>query len=230
MSEPAVAIRDLAKSFFLHAQGGVELRVLHGVSLDVRAGECVALEGRSGAGKSTLLKCVYGSYRPSGGSIRVLGHEVVGAPARKLLALRREALGYVSQFLRAVPRVPALDVVAEPLLERCGEDAEAARAARRTAERLLLALRVPMRLWGVPPATFSGGEQQRVNIARALASPRPVLLLDEPTASLDAENRATVVALISELRRAGAAILGIFHDAQVRDALATRVFDLERGR
>lgn len=230
MNGPALAIRDLSKTFVLHQQGGAELRVLHKVSLDVHAGECVALEGRSGAGKSTLLKCIYGNYRASSGSIRVLGRELVGAPEREVLALRREAIGYVSQFLRAVPRVSALDVVAEPLLERCGEDAEAARAARRAAEQLLLFLRVPMRLWSVPPATFSGGEQQRVNIARALARPRPLLLLDEPTASLDAENRSTVVTLIGELRRAGAAILGIFHDAQVRDKVATRIFELERGR
>ncbi|MCX7961292.1 MAG: phosphonate C-P lyase system protein PhnL [Burkholderiales bacterium] len=230
MNEPALAIRGLCKSFVLHAQGGVELRVLRDVTLEVRAGECVALEGRSGSGKSTLLKCIYGTYRANAGSIRVLGREVVGAPPRELLALRREALGYVSQFLRAVPRVPALDVVAEPLIERCGESAEALAAARRAAGQLLLRLRVPMRLWEVPPATFSGGEQQRVNIARALLEPRPVLLLDEPTAALDADNRATVVALIGELRRAGAAIVGIFHDARVRDAVATRVFDLERGR
>lgn len=200
------------------------------MSLELWEGEVLALVGESGSGKSTLLKCIYGNYRASSGPIRVLGRELVGAPEREVLALRREAIGYVSQFLRAVPRVSALDVVAEPLLERCGEDAEAARAARRAAEQLLLLLRVPMRLWSVPPATFSGGEQQRVNIARALARPRPLLLLDEPTASLDAENRSTVVTLIGELRRAGAAIVGIFHDAQVRDKVATRIFELERGR
>lgn len=230
MSAPAIEVRGLCKSFVLHPQGGIELRVLRDLWLQVRAGECVALEGRSGAGKSTLLKCLYGSYRASAGSIRVLGREIVGAPPRELLRLRREALGYASQFLRAVPRVPALEVVAEPLLEECGESAEAVQAARRAAEQLLLRLRVPMRLWSVPPATFSGGEQQRINIARALVRPRPVLLLDEPTASLDCENRSTVVNLIGELRRAGAAIVGIFHDRQVRDALATRVFDLKRGR
>jgi alpha-D-ribose 1-methylphosphonate 5-triphosphate synthase subunit PhnL len=227
MSLPAIQVRKLSKSFVLHNQGGLELRVLKDVSLDVHSGECVVLNGRSGAGKSTLLRCLYANYRASAGSIRIQGEELVGAPPRDLLRIRRDRVGYVSQFLRAVPRVPALDVVAEPLLEEAAGDADAVRAARQAAEQLLLRLRIPMRLWSVPPATFSGGEQQRVNIARGLARRRPVLLLDEPTASLDADNRFTVVAMINELRSEGAAIVGIFHDPKVRDAVATRMFDME---
>lgn len=223
----AIQVRGLSKSFVLHNQGGLELRVLQDVSLDVHEGECVVLNGRSGAGKSTLLRCLYANYRASAGSIRIHGEELVDAAPRDLLRIRRERVGYVSQFLRAVPRVPALDVVAEPLLEGAGPDPEAAREARQVAEQLLLRLRIPMRLWSVPPATFSGGEQQRVNIARGLARRRPVLLLDEPTASLDADNRFTVTAMINELRSEGAAIVGIFHDPKVRDAVATRVFDME---
>jgi alpha-D-ribose 1-methylphosphonate 5-triphosphate synthase subunit PhnL len=227
--EPAIAVRELAKSFVLHNQGGTELRVLRRRSFEVRAGECVALHGRSGAGKSTLLKCLYANYRATGGSIRIGGLEVTQAPPRELLRLRRETVGYVSQFLRVIPRVPALAVVAEPLLEDGPHDEAAAAQARLAAEQLLLRLRVPMRLWSVAPATFSGGEQQRINIARGLIRPRPVLLLDEPTASLDAENRTTVVALIREARERGAAIVGIFHDREVRDAVATRVLDLEEA-
>lgn len=227
MSSPAVQIRNLCKSFTLHNQGGLELRVLQDLSLDVQAGECVVLNGRSGAGKSTLLRCLYANYRASSGSIRIQGEELVNAPPRDLLRIRRDRVSYVSQFLRAVPRVPALDVVAEPLLEDAGGDADAARRARHAAEQLLLRLRIPMRLWSVPPATFSGGEQQRINIARGLARRRPVLLLDEPTASLDAENRFTVTTMINELRAEGAAIVGIFHDPKTRDAVATRAFDME---
>jgi len=222
-----IEVRDLAKSFLLHNQGGAELRVLRSRSFDVLPGECVALQGRSGSGKSTLLKCLYANYRASAGSIRVGGMEVTTASPRELLRLRRETVGYVSQFLRVIPRVPALAVVAEPLLDDGPYDESAAERARQEAEQLLLRLRIPMRLWSVAPATFSGGEQQRINIARGLIRKRPVLLLDEPTASLDAENRATVVAMINEARAQGAAIVGIFHDREVRDAVATQMLDME---
>jgi alpha-D-ribose 1-methylphosphonate 5-triphosphate synthase subunit PhnL len=213
-----IQVRGLAKTFILHNQGGVELPVLQDVDLDVAPGECVALHGPSGAGKSTLLRCLYGNYRVSAGSVEVAGLDVGRATPRQILSLREEKLGYVSQFLRVIPRVPALDVVAEPL--------EGAEGARRQAEQILLRLRIPMRLWSVPPATFSGGEQQRINLARSFIKPRPVLLLDEPTASLDADNRTTAVGLINEAREAGAAIVGIFHDQKVRDAVATRIHEM----
>jgi alpha-D-ribose 1-methylphosphonate 5-triphosphate synthase subunit PhnL len=213
-----ISVHGLAKTFVLHNQGGVELPVLQGVDLEVEAGECVALHGPSGAGKSTLLKCLYGNYRVSGGSVRVADVELAGASTREVLNLRSNTIGYVSQFLRVIPRVPALDIVAEPL--------EGAEGARRQAEQLLLRLRIPMRLWSVPPATFSGGEQQRINLARSFIRPKPVLLLDEPTASLDADNRTTVIGLINDARAAGAAIVGIFHDQRVRDAVATRVHEM----
>lgn len=224
-----IEVRGLAKSFLLHNQGGAELRVLRSRTFDVQPGECVALQGRSGSGKSTLLKCLYANYRASAGSIRIDGTEVTSASPRELLRLRREAVGYVSQFLRVIPRVPALAVVAEPLLDDGPYDEAAAERARQEAEQLLLRLRIPLRLWSVAPATFSGGEQQRINIARGLIRKRPVLLLDEPTASLDTENRSTVVAMINEARAQGAAIVGIFHDREVRDAVATRVLDMEAG-
>jgi alpha-D-ribose 1-methylphosphonate 5-triphosphate synthase subunit PhnL len=235
VSAPAVEIRGLGKTFVLHNQGGAELAVLDRVELDVHPGECVALDGPSGAGKSTLLKCIVGNYRASVGSIRVRDDqravEVVGAPERELLGLRRRTIGYVSQFLRAVPRVAAIDVVAEPLLDGAQSDPDKLHDARRKAEQLLLRLRIPMRLWSVPPATFSGGEQQRINVARGFIRRKPVMLLDEPTASLDADNRLTVAALINEARAEGAAIVGIFHDVRVRDAVATRVVAMtELGR
>jgi alpha-D-ribose 1-methylphosphonate 5-triphosphate synthase subunit PhnL len=209
-----ISVRGLAKTFTLHNQGGVELPVLDGIDLDVEPGECVVLEGPSGAGKSTLLKCLYANYRASAGSVRVGATEITAASEQELLALRRDTIGYVSQFLRVVPRVPALEVVIEPVL--------GAADARRQAELLLLRLRIPMRLWSVPPATFSGGEQQRINVARGFIRPMPVLLLDEPTASLDADNRQTVVSLIHEALERGCAIVGIFHDQKVREAVATR--------
>jgi alpha-D-ribose 1-methylphosphonate 5-triphosphate synthase subunit PhnL len=213
-----ISVRRLEKTFTLHNQGGVELPVLKGIDLEVQPGECVVLDGPSGAGKSTLLKCLYANYRASAGSVRVGTTEVTAATAQELLAMRRDTVGYVSQFLRVVPRVPALDVVAEPL--------HGAEDARQQAEQMLLRLRIPMRLWSVPPATFSGGEQQRINVARGFIRPMPVLLLDEPTASLDADNRQTVVALIHEALECGCAIVGIFHDQKVREAVATRTVRL----
>jgi len=213
-----IRVRNLHKSFHLHHQGGAELPVLEGVSLDVAPGECVVLDGASGAGKSTLLKCLYANYRATRGTVEVAGTELTTASDQALLELRRRKIGYVSQFLRAIPRVAAVDVVTEGMEDRTG--------AREAAEQLLLRLRIPIRLWSVPPATFSGGEQQRINIARTFIRRMPVVLLDEPTASLDAENRITVATLVNEAREAGAAIVGIFHDRTVRDAVATRVVDM----
>ncbi len=219
-----IEIDNLSKSFTLHNQGGAEIPVMAGASLRVAAGECVALTGASGAGKSTLMRMIYGNYLCQSGSIIVGGVDIARAEPREILALRREVLGYVSQFLRVVPRVPTLDVVAEPLLI-VGEDE--ARARERAAE-LLARLNIPERLWSLSPTTFSGGEQQRVNIARGFAHDYPALLLDEPTASLDAANREVVMSMIEAAKARGAAIIGIFHDEAARDRLCDRVVDVTR--
>ena len=217
-----ILVEGVAKSFTLHNQGGAVIAVLEGAGLQVAPGECVALTGASGCGKSTLMRMIYGNYLVERGSIRVGGVEVAGAEPRAILALRRERLGYVSQFLRVVPRVPALEVVAEPCLAvGMGRDAAEARA-----RALLTRLRIPETLWGLSPLTFSGGEQQRVNIARGFAHEYPAMLLDEPTASLDEANRDTVLELIGEAKGRGAAIVGIFHDRAVRARVADREVDV----
>jgi alpha-D-ribose 1-methylphosphonate 5-triphosphate synthase subunit PhnL len=219
---------DVKKSFTMHLQGGMRLPVVSGVTFSARTGECVALAGPSGIGKSSILKMIFGNYRCDGGRILLSqGDEVtdiVTAAPRAILTLRRHAMGYVSQFLRAVPRVAALDIVAEPLVAA----GVAREEARRRAAAMLSRLNIPKRLWPLPPATFSGGEQQRVNIARGFLPDMPLLLLDEPTASLDADNRAAVVALITEKKRRGAAIVAIVHDDDVRDAVADRRIDVTR--
>jgi alpha-D-ribose 1-methylphosphonate 5-triphosphate synthase subunit PhnL len=217
-----IEVADLSKSFTLHNQGGAVIPVMAGAALRVAPGECVALVGASGAGKSTLMRLIHGNYLAAGGTIRVGGVDVVGAEPRAILALRREVLGHVSQFLRVVPRVPTIDVVAEPLLA-LGVEAEAARAR---AAALLARLNIPERLWALSPTTFSGGEQQRVNIARGFVHAYPALLLDEPTASLDAANRDIVLTLIEEAKARGAAIVGIFHDAEARARVADREIDV----
>ncbi|WP_309086346.1 phosphonate C-P lyase system protein PhnL [Chelativorans sp.] len=225
MATPLV-VSELSKSFTMHLQGGIRLAVVEDVSFAVRAGECAVLGGPSGAGKSSILKMVYGNYCANSGQIIVTHRgglvDLVAAAPRTVMEVRRETIGYVSQFLRVVPRVPALDIVAEPLL-MAGETPEAARAR---AAALLSRLNLPERLWSLPPATFSGGEQQRVNIARGFITSHPILLLDEPTASLDKANRQVVIEMIAEKKAAGTALLGIFHDQEVREAVADHIIDV----
>ncbi len=221
-----LSVRGVAKRFVLHLRDAAELFVVDNASFDVRAGRCTVLDGPSGIGKSSLLRMIHGGYRIDAGSVLV-HHEgrtvdVATADDRTLIRVRRDTVGHVGQFLRAVPRVGALDVVAAPLIER-GVEAD---LARDRARALLERLNLPERLWGLPPATFSGGERQRVNVARGLATTHPILLLDEPTASLDEANRDVVIELVRERRAAGTALLGIFHDAAVREALADDVVDV----
>jgi alpha-D-ribose 1-methylphosphonate 5-triphosphate synthase subunit PhnL len=235
MTAPLLQLTGVAKSFTLHNQSDIELAVISEANLRVHAGECVALDGPSGMGKSTLLKMIYANYRASAGSIAVhpvgsTSVEITQATPRELLQLRQNTIGYVSQFLRVIPRVPALDVVAEPLLEDAADAPHLVEAARDSARQWLTRLRIPERLWHLPPATFSGGEQQRINIARNMIKPRPLLLLDEPTASLDAANTQTVIDLIREAIARGAAVVGIFHDTHVSQAVATRRVDVTRFR
>jgi alpha-D-ribose 1-methylphosphonate 5-triphosphate synthase subunit PhnL len=222
----ALRVENLAKSFTLHLHGGQRLPVLADLSFSLHAGECVVLGGPSGAGKSSVLKMLYGNYLTGEGHILVR-HEgdlvdIVTADPQRVLAIRRRTLGYVSQFLRVIPRVPALDIVAEPALA-AGLSRE---AARERACSLLSRLNLPERLWGLPPSTFSGGEQQRVNIARGFAGEHTILILDEPTASLDAANRDAVVALVAERKAGGTAFVGIFHDEDVRARVADRIVDV----
>jgi alpha-D-ribose 1-methylphosphonate 5-triphosphate synthase subunit PhnL len=225
MATPLV-VSQLAKSFTMHLRDGIRLPVVAGVSFSIKAGECAVLGGPSGAGKSSILKMLYGNYSADEGQI-IVDHagqliDLAKASPRAILQIRRDTIGYVSQFLCTVPRVSALDVVAEPLVARGKTRA----AAQDRARELLGRLNLPEKLWALPPATFSGGEQQRVNIARGFITPHPVLLLDEPTASLDARNREVVIELIADKKAAGVALLGIFHDADVREAVADRVIDV----
>lgn len=224
---PILTVSGIDKTFTMHLQGGQRLSVLRRLELEVRPGECVVLGGTSGVGKSTILKLVYGNYAADRGRILLRSGagevDIAAADPRAVLAARRDTMGYVSQFLRCVPRVSALEVVAEPLVVR-GVSVEEAHVR---AAHMLTRLSIPGRLWSLPPATFSGGEQQRVNIARGFLPDLPLLLLDEPTASLDARNRDAVAQLIDEKRTHGVGMLGIFHDVEVREAVADRVVDVE---
>ncbi|WP_024574598.1 MULTISPECIES: phosphonate C-P lyase system protein PhnL [unclassified Afipia] len=223
---PMIEISNASKTFTMHLQNGVRLPVVSGVSMQVSAGECVVLSGPSGAGKSSILKMIFGNYRCDQGRISVRHNEtmidVATAQPRDILRVRRQTIGYVSQFLRAVPRVATLDVVAEPLVAHgVARDEACARAGK-----LLRRLNIAERLWTLPPSTFSGGEQQRVNIARGFISDMPILLLDEPTASLDGVNRKIVVDLVAEKKIRGVALVAIVHDDEVRNLIADRIIDV----
>ncbi|MBM1690009.1 phosphonate C-P lyase system protein PhnL [Sulfitobacter geojensis] len=219
-----IELKDVSKTFTLHNQGSAVIEVINNVSFSVASGECVALTGASGAGKSTLMRMIYGNYLTQAGEIRIGDVDIVRAEPRDIIKLRRDVLGYVSQFLRVVPRVPTLDVVAEPL-RALGVPAD---DAQDRASALLTRLNIPERLWSLSPTTFSGGEQQRVNIARGFAHSYPAMLLDEPTASLDAANREVVLSLIEDAKARGAAIIGIFHDEAARTRVCDREIDVGR--
>jgi alpha-D-ribose 1-methylphosphonate 5-triphosphate synthase subunit PhnL len=221
-----IRVEELSKSFTLHQQGGVVLPVLDHITLDVEPGECVVLNGPSGSGKSTLLRSIYANYRPQRGRIEIYHDgvwiDILSATPRAVLDIRKRTIGYVSQFLRVIPRIPSLNLVAEPL-RNIGVEAPLARA-RATA--ILRRLNIPEKLWSLAPALFSGGEQQRINVARGFISKPPILLLDEPTASLDGKNRSAVIELIQDAKASGTAVVGIFHDEEVRRRVGTRLFNL----
>lgn len=224
--DPTLQVRNLSKTFIVHPQGGLRLPVLQEVDLTVHEGECVALSGPSGCGKSTLIRCLYGSYVCDAGEIHVRHGrgrvDLASASAREILKVRHASIGYVSQFMQAVPRVPTLELVADPLIERGGEPESAYARARE----MLMQLGVSPRLWDLPPATFSGGEQQRVNIATGLIDRKPILLMDEPTASLDAGNAQTVIDLIRGACAAGSSVVVILHDTAQRRLACDREIHL----
>ena len=225
-----LSVKNLKKSFILHNQNSIELPVFSSISFSLRKGECLVLVGPSGAGKSTLLRSIYGNYLTTSGEINVYHDQswinLVEASPNIILDIRKKTLGYVSQFLRVIPRISTLDLVTEPLLGKGDTKANSINQAKD----ILTKLAVPENLWDLPPARFSGGEQQRVNIAITLVRQFPILLLDEPTASLDAKNKQAVIDLIIHEKKKGTAIIGIFHDENVRDALGTTFFDIEKAK
>ena len=230
IKDDMLRIDNLAKTFLLHNQGAKKLPVFQNISFQVKAGECLVLTGASGTGKSTLLRAIYANYLVQSGTVNIR-HEnkwvdLASASPHEVLNIRKKTLGYVSQFLRVIPRISTIDLVCEPLIMQ----GKLIKAAEAQAKKLLNKLSIPESLWDLPPATFSGGEQQRVNIARTLIQDYPILLLDEPTASLDEKNRDAVIELINEARNQGTAVVGIFHDKYVRESVGTKMFNVELAK
>lgn len=230
IKDDMLRIDNLAKTFLLHNQGAKKLPVFQNISFQVKAGECLVLTGASGTGKSTLLRAIYANYLVQSGTINIR-HEnkwvdLASASPHEVLDIRKKTLGYVSQFLRVIPRISTIELVCEPLIVQ----GKLIKPAKAQAKKLLNKLSIPESLWDLPPATFSGGEQQRVNIARTLIQDYPILLLDEPTASLDEKNRDAVIELINEARNQGTAVVGIFHDKYVRESVSTKMFNVELAK
>lgn len=223
-----ITVENLSKEFTLHILNNKSIQACRDVSFTVSKGGFLGLAGPSGAGKSTVLKCIYRTYLPSRGAVWYESSEygridLATLSDRAILDIRTREIGYVAQFLKVVPRVSALDVVMEPILARNG----VSRAeARQRAVDLLERLRIPKHLFDAYPATFSGGEQQRINIAHAVSWRPRVLLLDEPTASLDKGSVATVVEILKELRSEGTTMIGIFHDTELMESVTDAVFPI----
>jgi alpha-D-ribose 1-methylphosphonate 5-triphosphate synthase subunit PhnL len=203
-------VQGLTKHFYVHHLRR-EIPAFVGVDFSLRRGEFLLVRGANGVGKSTLLRCLYRTYLPTGGrAIYRSAHgpiDLARAADVDIAALRRSELGHVTQFLRARPRVSAIDVVTEPLLTR----GDGRVSARRTAGEWLDTFGLKEDIWEAYPTTFSGGEQQKVNLVRALIVPRRLLLLDEPTASLDAAARKALVSRLGQLKAQGVAMIGVFH-------------------
>jgi alpha-D-ribose 1-methylphosphonate 5-triphosphate synthase subunit PhnL len=220
-------LENLSKSFIVHTLGGKVINGCERVSFSIGPGELLGLAGPSGSGKSSILKCIYRTYIPTSGVVHYVSEEfgpvdLTQASEHVIVRLRSREIGYVTQFLKVLPRVPAVDVVAEPLMWR-GVPLE---EARRNACDMLDRLRIPRVLYDAYPATFSGGEQQRVNVARAVIARPRLLLLDEPTASLDRLSVGIIVDMLRDLKKEGCTMIGIFHDRNLMESVADRAYEM----
>lgn len=229
--ETILSVQNLQKSFTMHILGRKQFTGCAGISFELKEGEFLGITGPSGAGKSTVLKCIYRTYISSAGSILYSSARsglvnLATASEQVILVLRQEEIGYVSQFLKVMPRVPAMDVLAERLWQKGLAVEEGRQAARQYLERM----GITRALWDAYPATFSGGEQQRVNLARALIVRPKLLLIDEPTASLDSKTKTVVLRLLKELKEQGTSMVVIYHDPAAMRSLVDRTFAMREGR
>jgi alpha-D-ribose 1-methylphosphonate 5-triphosphate synthase subunit PhnL len=215
----------------MHVRDGLKIEGFHDVSFRAYTGKMLAITGASGIGKSTLLKCLYRTYKPTGGNAYYTAKDgsrinLVSADNQTVLWLRKHEIGYVSQFLHVIPRVSALDI----LTDRLSRHITGLNQARETAEYYLDRVGIHQNLWNMYPSTFSGGEKQRLNILLALANQPRILLLDEPTASLDAVSKEIIIELILETKQKGTTMIGVFHDKEAIKALADSRYDMRKNQ
>ena len=223
-------VNDLSKIFHLYILHNKRIEALKQINFTMKEGEIIGLTGKSGSGKSSLMKCIYRTYLASSGEIiyasRSGNIDMVKADDHHVIELRKNEITYCSQFLSVIPRVSAVDVVCENLF-RVEKDKQ---LARNKAKEMLEALGLPVELWDAFPVTFSGGEQQRINVARAIIAEPRFLLIDEPTASLDTKTKDIVIDLILELKKNGTSVLCISHDEYTLERLVDRRLDLHLGQ
>lgn len=222
-------VKDLHKTFNVHTQGGIEVKGFEKINFEVKQGEFLSLFGPSGAGKSSILKTLFRTYTTTKGNIvfhRDNGSsiDVASATESTILDLRKSEIGYVSQFLQILPRISAVDVVSQQLIFK----GESEKSSREKAKEMLSYLSIREELFDLSPLTFSGGEQQRVNIAKGIIAPKSLLLLDEPTASLDKTNTFKVIDKLEALKKDGVAMVGIFHDLEAMNKISDRIYELKR--
>lgn len=220
-------IKNFGKRFTIHHLDKTMQAVEH-INFSLEQGEFVGIVGKSGSGKSTILKSIYRTYLPDMGNIiyhskRYGLIDLAYATEREILYLRKHEIGYVSQFLNVMPRTTSRELVEKALLEM-GETEE---AAQKEAEKALRHFELDRNLWDTYPNTFSGGEKLRLNIAMATVKKPRLLLLDEPTASLDQESKVKVREIIEKLKASGTTLVGIFHDIEFMDGLCDQVFDMK---
>jgi alpha-D-ribose 1-methylphosphonate 5-triphosphate synthase subunit PhnL len=220
-------VEELAKEFIMYVRGGLKIDSFRNVSFVALSGKMLAVTGPSGIGKSSLLKCIYRTYQPTGGAVYYQAADgsrmnLAEADHQTMLKLRRTEIGYVSQFLHVIPRVSALDILSAKLSRTIADEAE----ARETAREYLGRVGISENLWEMYPSTFSGGEKQRLNILMALAAVPRLLLLDEPTASLDSHSKEIIIELILDAKKKGTTMIGVFHDQEAIKALADHRYDM----
>lgn len=224
---PILRVEDLTKTFNISLANELNVTPFQDLTFDVPQGTFLGIAGPSGIGKSSILKCIYRTYLPTSGRVwyqsQLYGEiDLAAATERQMVHLRKSEIGYVTQFLKVIPRISAVDVVAERLLP-FGKTLEEARSASR---HLLARLLIPEKLWNGFPATFSGGEQQRINLAKAFIVRPRLLILDEPTASLDKDTKQSVLEILKEMKDQGTTMIGVFHDWEVMGQIADQIFDL----
>lgn len=222
-------IKGLSKSFNIYSLGKY-IEASKDINITLNKGEFIGITGKSGSGKSTILKCIYRTYLPKKGDIIYFSEKfgkinLSEAKEREIIYLRKNEIGYVSQFLNVMPRTTAREVVQNALLEM-GYKLEYAKVE---TEKMLEHFELDKELWDSYPNNFSGGEKLRLNIARAMVKKPRLLLLDEPTASLDNSSKLKVRELIENLKREGTTMIGIFHDLEFMEGLCDKVYNMEKG-
>ncbi len=223
-------VENLQKTFNMHQFNDKQIVGCNGISFSLKEGEFIGITGKSGSGKSTVLKSIYRTYTPTGGAIHYRSElfgsiDLAKATEREMIAIRKNEIGYVSQFLNVMPRVTAMEIVEEALMEM-GEESE---TAVEQAKTILAHFKLPSSLWDSYPRTFSGGEKLRLNLAQAMVKRPKLLLLDEPTASLDDASKISVKEMILQLKNEGTSMIGIFHDLDFMETVVDREYSLAQG-